>query len=351
MKVLFIVHRFHPNLFYPIKALIEAGHNVHMIVPDVEEYKSLPEDYSFITPVLLKDEELSVRNIKRILKDIKPDILLQRHFEGKWKLFSILAFFMGIKRVKYDQSPLTGNSFLKQYTRPLRQFPRTFMFNKITPVLNRGYKGKYTEPFTKYVPFPIEPTKNFLQKSEIRGHIKFLAIGKLGQPRKNHLQIIDALEKLDADCSLTIVGAGRTYAYSEEGYYNKLISRIENTTIKHGINLLSDLPYKEMNSIYESHHILIFPSENESLGQAILEAMANGCPVIASDSCGASGYIQDKVNGFIFKCNNTEELTEKISFFVNNPEEIANFGRKGLDIVRTEHCPEIFVKRIEALIR
>lgn len=352
MKILFIVHRFHPNLFYPVKALTEAGHEVEMIVPDIKAYETLSEDHSIVRPIKISYSEINKKYVYCLLKEIKPDLILQRHFEGRWKFFSIVSFFMGIKRLVYDQSTHTGNSFIRQYSRPIRRLVNTFMIRKFTPVLNLGRIGKYKEPFSNYIPFPIEPASDI--KSKIytpNNSIRFLTVGKLGQPRKNHIQVIEALEEIGTTCSLTIVGAGSSFAFSEKQYYDKLVRRIEISTIKDGIRIHSDLPYSQMKSIYESHDILIFPAEHESLGQAILEALAYGCPVIVSDNCGASGYVQDGINGFVFECNNLKDLVEKIKFFVDNPFEVGRFGKAAINIAEQIHSPYKFVKSIESLFK
>jgi hypothetical protein len=114
MKILFIVHRFHTNLFFPIKSLLIHGHQLQMIVPNVDIYDSLIEDHSDLKPIQIIESDISFDFVLKILDELEPDLILQRHFERKWKYFSLIAFFKGIKCIAYDQSPQIGNSLLSK---------------------------------------------------------------------------------------------------------------------------------------------------------------------------------------------------------------------------------------------
>ncbi len=353
MNILLIVHRFHPNLFYPVKSLIDHGHQVQLLVPKVDIYENLIEDYSYTKPIWISDKELNIGKIASLLKQLNPDLIIQRHFLKKWKLFSIVARIKGIKCITYDQSPQIGHSFIKQNSRPIRRLLRGEPLRKFTPVLHKGVPGKYTEPFSTYIPFPIEPIiKNVSEKQFCPNEtIRFLCVGKLGQRRKNHLQLITALEIINSNCSLTIVGAGPGFYNTDKEYYDELKRKCDNSIIKGGVKILMDLSYKKNLNLYKEHDILVFPSEKEAHGQAILEGLAAGCPVIATDDCGASGYIKDGYNGLIYEKNNLKELIEKISFFIQNPEKIVEFSRNAIELILNNHSASSFSQSIGKLIK
>ena len=187
MRILFIVHRFHTNLYFPIKSLILKGHQVEMFVPKITEYEMLIEDHTFIKPQKIESSKLTVKKIYILLKKMKPDLILQRHFENRWVLFSLISLLLGIKRVTYNQGPYLNNDLIKIYLRPF--FKRLFKgrpINRITPV--KGINGSTKEPFSTYIPFPIENLVDEKQRQYIpKKIIRVLCIGKLGQERKKHL--------------------------------------------------------------------------------------------------------------------------------------------------------------------
>jgi glycosyltransferase involved in cell wall biosynthesis len=351
MKILIIVHRFHTNLFYPVKSLIEYGNQVILIVPKIDIYDKLIEDHSFIEPIRISNRDLSICFIRDLLKQIVPDLIIQRYFHKKWKLFSIIGRFMGIQCVTYDQSPQTYNNLLAQLSRPIQRVIKGQPLRKFTPTLNKGIPGKFKEPFSKFIPFPIEPLVDINIRTYCPDRtIRFLCVGKLGQKRKHHLLLLDALEKINVNCSLTFAGAGPDYALADIEYFNLLEKRCYSSSLKGEIKIIMDLPYQEMIKIYSKHDILVMPAENESHGQCIVEALAAGCPVVTTDDCGAAGYITDGYNGLIFKKNDLNGLIEKLNIFLENPTKISEFGHNAIQQIIEQHSPESFVKDILDLL-
>ena len=353
MKILFIVHRFHPNLFYPVKSLIQEGHEVQLIVPKNDKHNGLVEDHTLTEPIKVADNQLSICLISKQLKQIKPNLIIQRHFQGKWKLFSILGRLRGIKCVAYDQNPQKASSFSKQLLHFLKRLSKCEPVHKFTPVLNRGETGKYKEPFSTYIPFPIYPLITTKQKTyRPDGTIRFLCVGKLGQTRKHHLLLLNALERININCSLTYVGAGpEAFVNTDKEYFKALQERCKNSSLRGGVKILMDLPYKDMLQLYDNHDILVMPAEMESLGQCILEGLASGCPVISSNDCGASSYVRNNVNGFVFQKNNVDDLADKIKFFTENPQNIKKFGENAIHMILDNHSPAKFAKAISVIAR
>lgn len=56
----------------------------------------------------------------------------------------------------------------------------------------------------------------------------------------------------------------------------------------------------DLAAAYASADAFIFPSRTETLGLVLLEAMAAGCPVVASGSGGITDIVTDGVNGYLF---------------------------------------------------
>ena len=70
--------------------------------------------------------------------------------------------------------------------------------------------------------------------------------------------------------------------------------------------------------------------DKEGLGLVILEAMASGLPVVASNSGGIPEIVTDKVNGFLTEEKNTEQLAEKINILLKNPELRKSMADNGI---------------------
>jgi glycosyltransferase involved in cell wall biosynthesis len=84
------------------------------------------------------------------------------------------------------------------------------------------------------------------------------------------------------------------------------------------------LPQAELRNIYNCLSVFCFPTtrEGESLGLVGLEAMACGVPVIGSAIGGLLDYIEDGVNGYLFKTGDDNDLTDKlIKYFALSNQE------------------------------
>jgi glycosyltransferase involved in cell wall biosynthesis len=70
---------------------------------------------------------------------------------------------------------------------------------------------------------------------------------------------------------------------------------------------------------YQSINLLVLPSENEGMSNAILEAMACATPVLAQAACGCSELIDHGKTGFLTQCRTAQELAGAIQPFLANP--------------------------------
>lgn len=95
-------------------------------------------------------------------------------------------------------------------------------------------------------------------------------------------------------------------------------------------------------------------SKSEAFGRGTIEAMANGNPVIGSDTAGTKELIQNGVNGYLYRQGNAFDLADKIAKLADAPNLIAKFGRNGYDIYikkfTLDHCVNGIEKIYETLM-
>jgi glycosyltransferase involved in cell wall biosynthesis len=85
---------------------------------------------------------------------------------------------------------------------------------------------------------------------------------------------------------------------------------------------------KEVLAEMERCDVLVFPSLFEGFGLVILEAMAAGLPVIASQNTGGPDVIEEEKEGFIVPAGSVEALREKMGWLIQNPSQAVEMGRK-----------------------
>jgi glycosyltransferase involved in cell wall biosynthesis len=84
-------------------------------------------------------------------------------------------------------------------------------------------------------------------------------------------------------------------------------------------------------SVLKDTHVVILPSFREGLSLALLEGMAMGCPLIASNVGASHELIENGINGFLIQKNNKSDLYQAMKWFLDNPTSIQGMGKKSLE--------------------
>jgi glycosyltransferase involved in cell wall biosynthesis len=135
----------------------------------------------------------------------------------------------------------------------------------------------------RIIPLGVEPPSLILSPGERllardrlvgEGNKMILSVGVL-QTRKNTLNALRALEILPERYRLILVGG--------DGYGSETIHEyIRRQGLGPRVQARGYVALGELQSLYQSASVLLFPSWEEGFGLPVLEAMANGLPVVAS---------------------------------------------------------------------
>lgn len=96
------------------------------------------------------------------------------------------------------------------------------------------------------------------------------------------------------------------------------------------ITVLGNVPNAQLRLQYSKASVFILPSIEEGLAMVIGEAMACGCPVIASTNTGASEIITDGLEGFIVPIRSPEVIADKLQQLADQPELRERMGLAAL---------------------
>ena len=92
------------------------------------------------------------------------------------------------------------------------------------------------------------------------------------------------------------------------------------------VTLTGPLPAHAVADRYRASDVFVHPSSNEGLGLVLLEAMACGIPVIATDRTGAEDCVTHGEDGFIVSARNVNELAEAILWCYRHRDELPGMG-------------------------
>jgi len=150
-----------------------------------------------------------------------------------------------------------------------------------------------------------------------------LFVGRM-DPRKGAKYLFAALPFLEAaikNYRIVVVGTGWM-----QKYYDAYIP----LTLRHRVEFAGYVSPEELPKYYQQADVYCSPATgNESFGIVLLEAMACGRPVVASDIEGYRSVVADTVDGVLVPPKNPEALAQAIISLVNNPEQRKTMGQAG----------------------
>lgn len=128
--------------------------------------------------------------------------------------------------------------------------------------------------------------------------LRILYVGSMNQ-RKGISYLFDAVDKLDLDHKLTLIG-GMSATYKPKILTDALERYI----------WIDSAPHSEVLRMMRQHDVLVFPTLSDAFGLVIYEAMAQGTVVITTPHSAAPDIIESGVNGFIVPIRDANAITE-----------------------------------------
>ncbi len=177
--------------------------------------------------------------------------------------------------------------------------------------------------------------ENYFGQSDKKG---ILYVGRLAD-KKGVTYLIEAMKYVEAN--LYIVGDGPLRDELEEQAYRQALEKDSSAKFpasnvplseslkgkKYGnVVFLGSKTHKELRTIYASADVFCMPSvtakdgDQEGFGLVMVEAMASGLPVVASNSGGIPQLIKDGENGLLCEEKCVWQIADNISSLLNDAE-------------------------------
>lgn len=154
--------------------------------------------------------------------------------------------------------------------------------------------------------------------------------------------LLNAVPKIREKISnphIYIAGSG-----PEEGNLKKLVKELN---IEESVKFLGFISEEDKFKFYLSSKIAVVPSRWDSLPTTLLEAMACGRSIIASNVGGILEVIEDGENGLLFESGNVEDLADKIIMLLKDEELREEMGKAAKEKAKSYDWKKIAERTVE----
>ena len=156
-----------------------------------------------------------------------------------------------------------------------------------------------------FKPFDKEKARELWGLPKDKKLVLFGAMGATSDPRKGFNELMESLEKIeDSNVELVIFGSERCEDTKDLGFNVYYLGQLYDD-----VSLVT---------LYNSVDVMIVPSLQENLSNAIMESLACGVPVVGFDIGGNADMIDHERNGYLAKPFSTIDLAFGIEWVLNN---------------------------------
>lgn len=204
-----------------------------------------------------------------------------------------------IKKVHYLHGAMLDNTSITLKAAWGENVPKI----AVASFLKKSVRDVCGQEVLEIIPNAIDTTEYFPSVPENKRN----GIGTIfeGWPRKDPVTILGVLKKLQEDCPQApqrVFGPGPKPRELPGRVYVRLPS------------------VDKARDIYSSSLVWFLGSRGEGFGVPILEAMACGCAVVATDCGGPRDMIKDGENGYLVEVGNVEEIADKVKLLLHDDE-------------------------------
>jgi glycosyltransferase involved in cell wall biosynthesis len=168
----------------------------------------------------------------------------------------------------------------------------------------------------KFAPFDTIEARRLLNLPASKKLILFGAMSATSDPRKGFRELSEALAHLSDDYELVVFGSSEPKC--SQGFKQSA----------HYLGQLHD--DASLRALYSAADVMIVPSIQENLSNAIMEALACATPVVGFSVGGNSDLIEHKWNGYLAENIDPIELARGIDWVLNhdNYKDLQNNARE-----------------------
>jgi glycosyltransferase involved in cell wall biosynthesis len=330
-------------ILYPINFLAtkKVRHKIRSFQPDIIHLHNLHYAAGPLIIRTVKSAGIPVVMTLHNFRLLCPSATL--YFQGEQLRDSLSENFpwTAIKKGVISNSSL--KTFWVAFTQWIHRKSGTFDLIDTYIALNQSQEALFLQSHLSITKDRILVKPNFCptvetSKTTEKGH-HFLYLGRLSEEKG-----ISTLLSAFAASSATVKIAGAGPLEGEVIRFSQLHDNII---------YLGQLSKHEVATELSLCSALIFSSVwPETFGLVIIEAFSMGTPVIASHTGAAKDLVQDHINGLHFEPGNADDLTRKIEYWQQLPDDAKKrIAENAYQTWRSHYTPEVNLQLLESIYK
>ncbi|MFW6116901.1 MAG: glycosyltransferase, partial [bacterium] len=196
--------------------------------------------------------------------------------------------------------------------------------------LNLGVNFRYV--FHGDIGSTVTPGRPYPYGHDSTDVFSIVMASRFSQYQKRQDILVRAISMLDSSrpVSVKLVGDGATRA--------PIQAMIDSLDLRDRVAIVPFLPQKDLWKLMLDSHLMCHVSEWEGLGKIIIESMALGLPVLASNVRPLNRYIVEGVNGFLVE-NHPAAWARKIEELIADEGARAAVSSASIEYIRSYYDP------------
>lgn len=191
-----------------------------------------------------------------------------------------------------------------------------------------------------FKPFDKKKARELWSLPQDKRLILFGAINPTGDPRKGFKELSEAIFNMDKNEDIELVIFGSSKPQNAPNFKFKT----------HYVGQLHD--YISLVTLFSAVDVMVIPSLQENLSNAIMESLSCATPVVAFDIGGNSDMIEQKMNGYLAKPFEVQDLKNGIEWVLNlNEQEYSEICKNAREKVLKEFDSRIVAQKYVELYK
>ena len=295
-------------------------------------------------------DQIALRKIIKIIKEFKPDIV-HTHAAKAGALGRRAAYKMGVKQIYHTFHGHVFHSYFGNLkTKVFKEIEKN-LAKKSTKIIaiSEIQKKELSEihricPAEKIEVIPLgfdltrfntdkdSKRKKFRKKWNLKENE--IAIGIIGRlvPIKNHSFFIDSIKEIIKKSNFPI----RAFIVGDGEEKHNLINYVRNINLDYSLDTSPATFHftswiKEIDEVNSGMDIICLTSLNEGTPVSLIEAQANGKPIVSTKTGGIKNIVLENKTALLSENNDLNSFSQNLLSLVNNSEKRQLFSKYGLE--------------------